>query len=164
MAINNELGVYIVPAFVGLGAPYWDNECKGAIFGLTRGTTKAHLIRATLNSIAFQVKDIINVMENEGDCKIQTLKVDGGATANNYLMQFQADILNKDIILPEFIEVTALGAIYLAGLGSGYFSSLDEIKNLNKVEKIFKPKMNKEEINKLDKNCKKAIEATRLFK
>ena len=162
--VNNELGVYIVPAFVGLGAPYWDNECKGAIFGLTRGTTKAHLIRATLNSIAFQVKDIINVMENEGDCKIQTLKVDGGATANNYLMQFQADILNKDIILPEFIEVTALGAIYLAGLGSGYFSSLDEIKNLNKVEKIFKPQMNKEEINKLDKNWKKAIEATRLFK
>ena len=162
--VNNELGVYIVPAFVGLGAPYWDNECKGAIFGLTRGTTKAHLIRATLNSIAFQVKDIINVMENEGDCKIQTLKVDGGATANNYLMQFQADILNKDIILPEFIEVTALGAIYLAGLGSGYFSGLDEIKNLNKVEKIFKPQMNKEEINKLDKNWKKAIEATRLFK
>ena len=162
--VNNELGVYIVPAFVGLGAPYWDNECKGAIFGLTRGTTKAHLIRATLNSIAFQVKDIINVMENEGDCKIQTLKVDGGATANNYLMQFQADILDKHIILPEFIEVTALGAIYLAGLGSGYFSSLDEIKNLNKVEKIFKPQMNKEEINKLDKNWKKAIEATRLFK
>lgn len=129
-AINakTDLGVYVVPAFVGLGAPYWDDECKGAIFGLTRGTTKNHLIRATLNSIAYQVKDVMEVMQKDGNIHIDELKVDGGATNNKYLMQFQADILQTKILLPSTSETTALGVAYLAGLGSKYWLSLDEIK------------------------------------
>lgn len=162
--VSDDLGVYIVPAFSGLGAPYWDNDCKGAIFGLTRGTTKAHLIRASLNSIAYQVKDIIDVMEKECHKNIKILKVDGGATNNNYLMKFQSDILNKTIILPECVETTALGAIFIAGLGSGYFKNLEEIKKLEVQDKIFKPTMDETTRNKLINNWNKAIKATRLYK
>ena len=119
--VKNSDGVYVVPAFVGLGAPYWDDECRGAIFGITRGTTKEHFINATLNSIALQTLDVIDVMQKESKVKIETLKVDGGATTNNYLLQYQANILNAKVLLPNCLETTALGACFLAGLNSGFF-------------------------------------------
>lgn len=162
--VRNDLGVYVVPAFVGLGAPYWDDDCMGAVFGLTRGTTKDHFIRAVLNSIAYQVKDVIDVMEKEGNLKIESLKVDGGATSNRYLMQFQSDILGSQIIIPECLETTALGVAYLAGLGSGYWISLDEIKKIHSIKEIYKPTMEQEEIDKKYRKWKKAVETTRMFK
>ncbi len=161
---KTDLGVYVIPAFVGLGAPYWDDECKGAIFGLTRGTAKNHLIRATLNSIALQVKDIYDVMEVEGDLKVSVLKVDGGATANNYLMQFQSDILKKKIILPKCLETTALGVAYLAGLGCGFFNDINEIRHIHRCDKEFLPKMSDDEVNDKVSKWKKAIEITRMYK
>lgn len=161
---KTDLGVYVIPAFVGLGAPYWDDECKGAIFGITRGTTKNHLIRATLNSIALQVKDIYDVMEVEGDLKVSVLKVDGGATANNYLMQFQSDILKKKIILPKCLETTALGVAYLAGLGCGFFNDINEIRHIHRCDKEFLPKMSDDEVNDKVSKWKKAIEITRMYK
>ncbi len=163
-SVENELGVYIVPAFVGLGAPYWDDECKGAIFGLTRGTKKAHIIRATLNSIAFQVKDIIDVMEKEGGVEIDNIRVDGSATDNGYLMQFQSDILHKNITLPKCRETTAMGAAYLAGLGSGFYENLDEIREIYKKDKEFSPTMSKKVRTQYAKIWKKAIKSTRTFK
>lgn len=165
-AINakTDLGVYVVPAFVGLGAPYWDDDCKGAIFGLTRGTTKDHLIRATLNSIAYQVKDVMEVMQKDGNIHIDELKVDGGATNNKYLMQFQADILQTKILLPSTSETTALGVAYLAGLGSKYWLSLDEIKKIHQYKDTYVPKMSKEEVDKKYEVWKKAVAATRTFK
>ncbi len=165
-AINakTDLGVYVVPAFVGLGAPYWDDECKGAIFGLTRGTTKNHLIRATLNSIAYQVKDVMEVMQKDGNIHIDELKVDGGATNNKYLMQFQADILQTKILLPSTSETTALGVAYLAGLGSKYWLSLDEIKKIHQYKDTYVPKMSKEEVDKKYEVWKKAVAATRTFR
>ncbi len=165
-AINakTDLGVYVVPAFVGLGAPYWDDECKGAIFGLTRGTTKDHLIRATLNSIAYQVKDVMEVMQKDGNIHIDELKVDGGATNNKYLMQFQADILQTKILLPSTSETTALGVAYLAGLGSKYWLSLDEIKKIHQYKDTYVPKMSKEEVDKKYEVWKKAVAATRTFR
>lgn len=165
-AINakTDLGVYVVPAFVGLGAPYWDDECKGAIFGLTRGTTKNHLIRATLNSIAYQVKDVMEVMQKDGNIHIDELKVDGGATNNKYLMQFQADILQTKILLPSTSETTALGVAYLAGLGSKYWLSLDEIKKIHQYKDTYVPKMSKEEVDKKYEIWKKAVAATRTFR
>ena len=165
-AINakTDLGVYVVPAFVGLGAPYWDDECKGAIFGLTRGTTKNHLIRATLNSIAYQVKDVMEVMQKDGNIQIDELKVDGGATNNKYLMQFQADILQTKILLPSTSETTALGVAYLAGLGSKYWLSLDEIKKIHQYKDTYVPKMSKEEVDKKYEVWKKAVAATRTFR
>lgn len=165
-AINakTDLGVYVVPAFVGLGAPYWDDDCKGAIFGLTRGTTKDHLIRATLNSIAYQVKDVMEVMQKDGNIHIDELKVDGGATNNKYLMQFQADILQTKILLPSTSETTALGVAYLAGLGSKYWLSLDEIKKIHQYKDTYVPKMSKEKVDKKYEVWKKAVAATRTFK
>lgn len=165
-AINakTDLGVYVVPAFVGLGAPYWDDECKGSIFGLTRGTTKNHLIRATLNSIAYQVKDVMEVMQKDGNIHIDELKVDGGATNNKYLMQFQADILQTKILLPSTSETTALGVAYLAGLGSKYWLSLDEIKKIHQYKDTYVPKMSKEEVDKKYEVWKKAVAATRTFR
>ena len=162
--VKNSGGVYVVPAFVGLGAPYWDDNCRGAIFGLTRATTKEHFINATLNSIALQTKDVLSVMEKESKAKISLLKVDGGATANDYLMQYQSDILDVKLLLPNCLETTALGACYLAGLNSGYFESIDEIKNIHKYKKEFMPKMSKKIREDIDKKWAKAIEATRVFK
>ncbi len=158
------LGVYVVPAFVGLGAPYWDDDCRGAVFGLTRGTTKEHFIRATLNSIALQTKDVIKEMERISSKKIDSLRVDGGASENNYLMQYQSDILSSKVILPKNLETTSLGAAYLAGLASGYWKNIDEISKVHKIQKTFEPKMAQEEVLEIDKKWKKAIEATRIFK
>ena len=162
--VKNSDGVYVVPAFVGLGAPYWDDECRGAIFGITRGTTKEHFINATLNSIALQTLDVIDVMQKEGKVKIETLKVDGGATTNNYLMQYQANILNAKVLLPNCLETTALGACFLAGLNSGFFKDIDEIKTIHQYKREFLPNMDESERKIIKEKWKKAIQATRVFK
>lgn len=164
LRVEDDLGVYVVPAFVGLGAPYWDDECRGAIFGLTRATQKEHFIRATLNSIALQSKDVMKTMEKDSNKIINILKVDGGATANSYLMQYQADILKTKILLPRCLETTALGAAYLAGLNTGFWKSLEEIKNIHRYEKEYLPSMPDEKIKEIDIKRHQAIKATRLFK
>ena len=162
--VKNSDGVYVVPAFVGLGAPYWDDECRGAIFGITRGTTKEHFINATLNSIALQTLDVIDVMQKESKVKIETLKVDGGATTNNYLMQYQANILNAKVLLPNCLETTALGACFLAGLNSGFFKDIDEIKTIHQYKREFLPNMDESERKIIKEKWNKAIQATRVFK
>ncbi|MDR2481557.1 MAG: glycerol kinase GlpK [Spirochaetaceae bacterium] len=142
--VSDSSGVYVVPAFVGLGAPYWDQYARGAILGLTRGTTKEHFIRATLESLAYQSYDVIKAMETDANVQIKGIHVDGGASANNFLMQFQSDILNTSVIRPKVIESTALGAVYLAGLATGFYSDKqDIIKNVD-VERVFKPAFDEE--------------------
>jgi len=149
-------GVYVVPAFAGLGAPYWDMYARGAVFGLTRGTTKAHLIRATLESLAYQTYDLLNAMEQDADIRLKALKVDGGAAANNLLMQFQSDILHTVVERPAVIETTALGAAYLAGLAVHFFTQDDIVVNRN-VEALYNPKMRDEKRSALLKGWKKAV-------
>jgi glycerol kinase len=134
-------GVYFVPAFVGLGAPYWNMYARGTITGITRGTTKAHIVRATLESLAYQTKDVLLCMQKDSKLKIKSMKVDGKATENDFLMQFQADILPAKVIRPKIIDTTALGAAYLAGLGVGFWKSPTEIKKLWRIDKSFGPKM-----------------------
>jgi glycerol kinase len=163
-SVDSNYGVYFVPAFVGLGTPYWDTDAKGAIFGLTRGTTKAHITRATLEALAYQTKDIINVMSEESGIKPAFLKVDGGASQNNFLMQFQSDILDIDIIRPKVAESTALGAAFMSGLSTNFFGSIEEIKENMKKQTSFHPKMDNIKRETLYTQWKKAIEATRLFK
>jgi len=150
-------GVYVVPAFAGLGAPYWDMYAKGAVFGLTRGTTKAHLIRATLQSLAYQSRDVLNAMEKDANMAIKTLKVDGGAVANNYLMQFQSDILGVQVERPTVIETTALGAAYLAGLAVGFYDK-NNIKNNWALDQKFTPEMPEEERSQRYAKWQKAVE------
>jgi glycerol kinase len=140
MKVDEPDGVYVVPAFAGLGAPYWDMYARGAIFGLTRGTTKAHIIRATLDSLAYQTKDVLDAMEADSGKKLTILRVDGGASANNLLMQFQSDILNTPVERPEIIETTALGAAYLAGLAVGFWTEAD-IEKKWKLDQVFAPAM-----------------------
>lgn len=139
--VKDTGGVYVVPAFTGLGAPYWDGDARGIITGITRGTTKEHIIRATLEGIAYQVYDVLKAMENDLDIDIKSLCVDGGASKNNFLMQFEADILKAKVSRPKVVEVTALGAAYLAGLKTGYWKSIDEIKENKEIEKEFLPTM-----------------------
>ena len=162
--VNDTLGVYVVPAFTGLGAPYWDDDCRGAIFGLTRGTKKEHFIRATLNSIALQTKDVIDEMSKVTKKKIEILKVDGGASENSYLMQFQSDILNSEVNLPKNLETTSLGAAYLAGLDSGYWKDIDEISKVHKINKKYFPSLDEKDILEITNKWKKAVEATRVFR
>lgn len=157
-------GVYVVPAFVGLGTPYWDNDARGAVFGLTRATKKEHFITATLESIAYQTKDVMEVMKEEAKTKIRTLAVDGGASANNYLMQFQADILDVKVLRPKCLETTALGAAYLAGLATHVWKNKEEILKDHTIEKIFLNTISEDERNKRYDGWKKAIEATRVYK
>lgn len=154
---SNE--VYVVPAFAGLGAPYWDMYARGAIFGLTRDTGKDHIIKATLESLAFQTKDILNAMQEDAGLTLASLKVDGGACANNILMQFQADILGTEVERPEVIESTAMGAAYLAGIQSGLWKK-EEITKNRKIEKRFTPAMDSEKRNKLYKGWQKAVQRT----
>ena len=154
-------GVYVVPAFVGLGAPYWDMKARGAIFGLTRGTTKAHFIRATLDSLAYQTKDVLGAMEADAKISLQKLKVDGGATANNLLMQFQADLLGVPVERPFITETTALGAAYLAGLATGVWSNRAELKDHWQLERSFEPAMLEEEKNRLYRGWQKAVQRSR---
>lgn len=151
--------VYVVPAFVGLGAPYWDMYARGAIFGLTRDSEKEHIIKATLESLAYQTKDILNAMQEDAGVKLTSLKVDGGASANNMLMQFQADILGAEVERPEVIESTAMGAAYLAGIQSGIWKKENIVKN-RVIQKTFKPEMKQDVREKLYKGWKKAVERT----
>ena len=162
--VDGSDGVYVVPAFVGLGTPYWDNDARGAVFGLTRATKKEHFVNATVESIAYQAKDVMEVMKEEACTSIKSLGVDGGASANNYLMQFQADILNCKILRPNCLETTALGAAYLAGLTSGVYSSKEELVKYHTIEQIFVTNMSEEKRNQLYSGWKKAVEATRAFK
>ncbi|QWB96384.1 glycerol kinase GlpK [Mycoplasmatota bacterium] len=163
-AFKSNEGVYMVPAFVGLGTPYWDSEAKGAIFGLTRGTTREHMARAVLESICYQSMDVLKAMELDAGFQIKAFKVDGGATANDFLLQFQSDILDLDVLRPQILETTALGAAYLSGLSSGYWKDLDEIKRLWKLEKEFNPKMTKKNREKYTTGWKIAVKATQAFK
>ncbi|HRB67843.1 MAG TPA: FGGY-family carbohydrate kinase, partial [Chitinophagales bacterium] len=160
MKVEDTGGVYVVPAFAGLGAPYWDMYARGGIFGLTRGTKKNHLIRATLESLAYQTYDLLEVMEKDSEIKLKALKVDGGACANNLLMQFQSDILDVAVTRPKVIETTALGAAYLAGLAVGLYQKEKLMQN-QQVDVVFEPKMKKEKREKLLKGWKKAVERTK---
>lgn len=162
--VDSTDGVYMVPAFVGLGSPYWDSEARGAVFGLTRGTTKEHLIRATLESLAYQTKDVLDVMIADSGIQLKTLKVDGGAVTNNFLMQFQSDILGVPVERPIVQETTALGAAYLAGLAVGFWKNKEEIQENRKVDKIFTSNFDTDKQRELYANWKKAIKATREFK
>ncbi len=157
-------GVYVVPAFVGLGTPYWDNDVRGAVFGLTRATKKEDFINATVEAIAYQSKDVMEVMAKDAKTPINSLGVDGGASVNNYLMQFQANILNCKITRPLCVETTALGAAYLAGLATKVWKDQKELLALQKVDQIFMPKMTELERNALYNGWKKAVAATRVFK
>ncbi|MCO6492503.1 MAG: glycerol kinase GlpK [Phaeodactylibacter sp.] len=156
MKVPHTDGVYVVPAFAGLGAPYWDMYARGAILGLTRGTTKAHLIRATLESLAYQTRDVLDAMKKDSGLPLRTLRVDGGASANGLLMQFQADILGADVERPRIIETTALGAAYLAGLAVGYWKP-EDITNKWQLDATFVPAMEEEERGRLYKGWQKAV-------
>lgn len=156
MKVPSTDGVYVVPAFVGLGAPYWDMYARGAIFGLTRGTTKSHLIRATLESLAYQTRDVLSAMESDSGVQLKGLRVDGGASANNLLMQFQSDILGTTVERPEVIETTALGAAYLAGLAVGFWQKEQILKNW-KLDNQFQPEMVEAEKEQLYSGWKKAV-------
>ncbi|MFC6291604.1 glycerol kinase [Macrococcus epidermidis] len=163
-SIESTDGVYVVPAFVGLGTPYWDSEARGAVFGITRGTEKEHFIRATLESLAYQTRDVIDAMEKDSDIVLKKLRVDGGAVKNDFLMQFQSDILDVPVERPENNETTALGAAYLAGIAVGYWKSKDEIKENFKLDQQFDPKMDEEKRNDLYKGWQTAVKATQVFK
>lgn len=162
-AVENTEGVYIVPAFTGLGAPYWDQYARGTIVGITRGCTKEHFIRATLESIDYQVSDVINAMEEDSNIHLRGLKVDGGASANDFLMQFEADILNTKVHRPKSIETTSLGAAYLAGLATGYWKDQEEIKANWELGKTFVPDMNQEQRTELLKGWKRAVKCARIW-
>ncbi|WP_346353397.1 glycerol kinase GlpK [Azotosporobacter soli] len=155
--VKDADGVYVVPAFVGLGAPYWDMKARGAILGLTRGTTKSHVVRATLDSMAYQTKDVLSAMELDSGIKLQALKVDGGAVANNVLMQFQADILGVPVDRPKVTETTALGAAFLAGLAVGVWKSTDDLLHTWKLDNRFEPKMPADQSAALYKGWQKAV-------
>lgn len=161
---GNSDGVYMVPAFVGLGAPHWDTDARGAIFGLTRGTSKDVFIRATLESIAYQSKDVMETMIQDSGIPITEMRVDGGAAKNNFLMQFQSDILNIEIKRPKVSETTALGAAYLAGLATGFWESIEDIKANWLLDKSYEPKMEDAERDVLYHGWEKAVTATRSFK
>jgi glycerol kinase len=162
--VESTEGVYVVPAFVGLGTPYWDSDVRGAVFGMTRGTTKEHFIRATLESLAYQTKDVLDVMEADSGIPLKTLRVDGGAVRNELLMQFQSDLLGVDVERPVVGETTALGAAYLAGLAMGYWQSKDEIAANWKLEAKFAPTADPARMNKLYSGWRKAVEAASAFK
>jgi glycerol kinase len=162
--VESSDGVYVVPAFVGLGTPYWDSDVRGAIFGVTRGTTKEHFIRATLESLAYQTKDVLSVMEEDSGIQLQTLRVDGGAVGNELLMQFQSDLLGVSVERPAVGETTALGAAYLAGLATGYWESKDEIASKWKLEKNYAPSAEPERMMHLYEGWRKAVRAAMAFK
>jgi len=164
LSVKDTGGVYFVPAFVGLGAPYWDPDVRGTIVGLTRGTNRAHLVRAALESIAFQSKDLINAMEQDVNSGVETVKADGGASLNSFLMQFQADLLNKPVILPQIAETTALGAAYLAGLYTGYWENTDDVKRNWQARKKFSPSMKEGQRKKMLKMWTRAVETAEGFK
>lgn len=158
-SVDSTEGVYLVPAFAGLGAPYWNQHAKGSIFGLTRGSTDAHIARAALESIAFQTMDVLKAMEADSKISIKELRVDGGATVNNLLMQFQADVLNTSTVRPKVIETTVMGAAYLAGLAVGFWESLEEIQEIWQIDANFDPTTERKEIEQNIKGWYRAIDA-----
>lgn len=162
--VESSEGLYLVPAFVGLGTPYWDSEARGAVFGITRGATKEHFIRATLESLAYQTRDVLDAMMIDSGIKLATLRVDGGAVKNNFLMQFQSDILGTSVDRPVVNETTALGAAFLAGLGMGFWDKKEDIKEQWRVERTFTEKMDEDVRESLYRGWKKAVSATREFK
>jgi glycerol kinase len=153
--------VYVVPAFVGLGAPYWDGFARGTIVGLTRGSNRAHIVRATLESIAYQTRDVVEVMLRDAGLKLDALRVDGGATGNNWLMQFQADMLGVPVQRPATTETTALGAAYLAGLAVGFWKSPQEIAAQWRIERTFEPQMAADQRKKLYADWQRAVERSK---
>jgi glycerol kinase len=157
--VNDTDGVYMVPAFAGLGAPHWNQHARGSLFGVTRGTTDAHIARAALESIAYQTTDVLKAMEADAGIAIKELRVDGGATINNVLMQFQSDVLKVDVVRPKVYETTALGAAYLAGLATGYWQSVEEIQQQWQVDAKFSPAMTTEKLNDLQKGWHRAVKA-----
>ena len=161
--VESSDGVYVVPAFVGLGTPYWNSDVRGAVFGLTRGTSKAHFIRAVLESLAYQTKDVLSVMEEESGLPLRSLSVDGGAVANNMLMQFQSDLLGVPVERPVVNESTALGAAYLAGLAVGFWENREELAKLRQVDKVFTPTMGEEQRSALYSGWHRAVKAAMAF-
>jgi len=157
--VKDSDGVYVVPAFTGLGAPYWNQHARGTIVGITRGTTAAHIAKAALDSIAYQTADVLKAMEADSGIEIKELRVDGGATVNNLLMQFQSDLLNTAVVRPRITETTALGAAYLAGLATGYWSSIDEIQQQWQIERKFVSGMEEEKRESLSSGWAKAVKA-----
>ncbi|MGD6855806.1 glycerol kinase GlpK [Bacillus infantis] len=164
LRVDSTEGVYVVPAFVGLGTPYWDSDARGAVFGLTRGTTKEHFIRATLESLAYQTRDVLDSMAADSGTEVKSLRVDGGVVKNNFLMQFQSDILGTPVDRPVVNETTALGAAFLAGLAVGYWSKKEEITAHWKKDRTFSAEMAEETREELYKGWKKAVAATREYK
>lgn len=164
LEVDSSEGVYVVPAFTGLGAPYWDSEARGAMFGLSRGATKAHISRATLEAVAYQTKDVLDAMQLDADIKIDRLRVDGGASANNFLMQFQSDILQTKVERPKILESTALGAAYLSGLATGFFESQEALQELSKTDSTFTPLMDSDKRESLYSGWQSAVRATQMFK
>ncbi len=162
--VDSTDGVYVVPAFVGLGTPYWDSDARGAVFGLTRGTTKDHFIRATVESLAYQTKSVLDAMEKDSGIALKTLRADGGAVKNSFLMEFQSDILNVPVEIPATNETTALGAAYLAGLAVGFWDSQEEIAAQWAIAKSYEPKMEEADRKKLIDGWEKAVASTRTFK
>jgi glycerol kinase len=163
LKVDDNGGVFMVPAFTGLGAPYWNQHARGMIVGITRGTTDAHLARAAVESIAYQTMDVLKSMQADAALPIKEMRVDGGATVNNYLMQFQADILNTTVVRPEITETTALGAAYLGGLAVGFWDSIDEVQAYWRVQKKFEPSMNDEVRTGNEQQWKKAIRAAQAW-
>ena len=159
-SVADSNGVYVVPAFTGMGAPYWDAYARGTIFGLSRGAKKEHIVRATLESLAYQTLDVLRTMEEESRITLESLKVDGGACANDFLMQFQADILHAEVVRPEVIETTALGAAYLAGLAVGYYKDKQEIKENWKKQKVFYNTMDSDTRRELVNGWHRAVDST----
>jgi glycerol kinase len=158
--VPDNAGVYFVPALVGLGAPYWDQNARGAIYGITRGTRASHLVRAALEAMCYQTKDVVDAMRKGSRLAVRTLKVDGGASANDLLCQFQADILGIDVVRPRVIEITSLGAAYLAGLAAGYWKDAAEIKRCWAADKVFRPRMAAKAAARLYALWREAVERT----
>lgn len=161
--VDSSNGVYVVPAFTGLGAPYWDAWARGTIVGLTRGVSSNHIIRATLEGIAYQTRDVLDAMQADSNINLASLRVDGGAVANNFLMQFQSDVLDTEVHRPKVTEVTALGAAYLAGLAVGYWNSIDELKDKAELDRTFLPHHDEEKRNRRYKGWKRAVKCAQVW-
>ncbi len=160
-SVPDSGGIFLVPAFAGLGAPHWDAYARGTILGITRGTTKAHIARAALEGIAFQVADVLDAMQSDSGIGISQLRVDGGASANDLLMQFQADILQAPVVRPRIIETTALGAAFLAGLAVGFWKDQSEIESIWQTDRIFEPSMKANEVIQRRQRWKRALERSK---
>ena len=162
MSVPDTAGVYLVPAFVGLGAPHWDSEARGIMSGLTRATGVAHIVRAALEAIAYQTRELVEAMEADSGAPVTELRADGGAAANDFLMQFQADILGKPVVRPAYIETTALGAAFLAGLATDMWKSTEELESFWRVDRRFEPGMDSARREELFEGWKHAIERAKL--